>query len=239
MRFIILGMIAAGLLAACGGSSGGPRPQPGTGTAELFRFTPAHERELNNGHYVTPEACGQGTCYRVTYVPQDPGSPRITKGYKLARGAYHLVLSYEVRFADGFVPMLGGKLPGLASADKPDAGGGRPGGGDWSCRPMWGPDGSLQTYAYHAAMTGPYGDLGPTLAPLRVMDGRWHSVRLEVRVGHYCRLSVDGVRVSEQVPFIASAPADKLHFDTFFGGSDSRYTPPAPQMAWLAGIVVK
>ncbi len=148
-----------------------------------------------------------------------------------------LTLSYELRFAEGFDFMLGGKLPGLAGGSA-NTGGDKPNGSDgFSARMMWRPGGAVVQYVYHPDQSGVWGDDLPWDAgsPRVFRAGVWHSVRHELvlntpgRRDGVLRGFFDGERALERRGLrfrdVSSLTLDHFYFSTFFGGNTEEWGP--------------
>jgi hypothetical protein len=152
-------------------------------------------------------------------------------------------LQYMVEFERGFDFVKGGKLPGLCGGPKTITGGkdctGLEG---WSVRLMWRRDGRGQAYVYHAAKRRDYGDEFDFPDDARFPIGRPVNVRIRVTMNDVGQrngalqvwLSVsDGqpLRVVERTDLeftrAAAIGIDSILFNTFHGGNDKSWAPPA------------
>lgn len=178
--------------------------------------------------------CGsQGKCVRVAYKPDSRGSPRVTRNFALPP-ATEYTLTYRLQFEQGFEFVKGGKLPGLGPKE-PTTGCADTVPDGWSSRLMWRREGSAVIYLYHQDREERCGDDVEGEGQFSV--GVWHDVALHVRVNTpgkpdgFAELYLDGVSVSrrEGVVFRNSAgeatEIGSLMFHTFFGGSDSSWSP--------------
>jgi len=226
------------LVTGCGGDGPSTRPPPPP-SGKLFVFTDAHIKSLKNSQLVTPQTCDIGHCYKVRYIPTKTGSMHIGKDFLLSRKVMNATLSYKIRIPKDFQFTFGGKALGVRPEKASKAGAGKPPLGRWSARVMWSKWKGLRTYTYHQAMKGPFGDHGPRISEPVINDGKWHNVELKVSVGNYTRLKIDGVVVSEQVPFVTSSAIAKFSFTTFHGGNSLKYAPTKTQVLYFADIEVK
>ncbi len=172
---------------------------------------------------------------QANYQGNDEGSERITQDFTLRRPGTEFTLCYDVKFAEDFEFVKGGKLPGLGP-DKPVAGGDpiRPDG--WSVRMMWKSEGGLISYIYHQDQPGKYGD--GKKAEFNFERGRYHALTLQVTVNTSgdeadgrVAVYVDGEKVieHEQLKLRGTkrkeALIEKFLFSTFYGGSSSDWAP--------------
>lgn len=167
--------------------------------------------------------------------------------------AEDVTLSYEVRFADNFQPVKGGKLPGLYISKKGDhefkgASGGRRVKVNGSVRVMWRKDFAAEAYVYtpsgvtqdHAytsqsdmVSNGEYGDsLGRKT--LKLAPNTWNSVSVRVRMNTpgkadgIVAVTINGKTYSNNnVTWRKSqdVQVSALFFSTFFGGKEDYKTP--------------
>lgn len=179
------------------------------------------------------------------FVPSgaiDPGTmslrglPRGGAGFKsesLAIGSTHAVLSYKVRFPNGFDFVRGGKLPGLYGGVG-NSGGKIPDGTDgFSFRLMWGKNGAGEVYAYLPSSIK-YGT-GFFRGAFHFIPGVWHEVVQELQLNTpgladgFVRLWFDGRLVGEErallVRSVDSLKINGFFLDVFFGGNDDSWAP--------------
>lgn len=160
----------------------------------------------------------------------------------LPRPLLSATMSYDVYFAPGFDWAYGGKLPGFCGLDCPVGCStvGRDRG--WSTRVMWRRRGGMTTYAYYpdkprAIRCGEdwYWSSG-------VQAGRWHNVRLHVRVNTPGkadgvsrawldgRLVLDRGGVTYRYRHEDSYAITRAYITTYAGGSDvERFAPDHDQ----------
>jgi len=171
------------------------------------------------------------TWLRVTYPEGD-----VAKGFQFRTDEAprdRMYLQYDVRFADDFEWVQGGKLPGLSGGE--GATGGNPPDGEngWSVRFMWRADGKGSAYVYHPDQPKTYGE------HFR-LDNFWfqkgvQTIGLEVVMntpGEHdgiIRAWLDGVLVVEVTTMrfrdIPDLQIDQISFDTFFGGNTDDWAP--------------
>lgn len=174
----------------------------------------------------------------------------------LDRAYEHLVLTYRVKFGDGFNFVKGGKLPGLIGghfAGKPDSvvsGGSKPNGHDgWSARLMWRRRGEAVLYLYHPDQPGRYGEDLKWMVkgrPARFVPGRWHEVRTEIVLNKpgqgdgIVRAWLDGEPALERrdIRFrdTNKIGIDALYFSTFFGGDDATWSATRDEAIYFDGF---
>lgn len=204
---------------------------------------------------VRDEGVGGGRAVLAEYVGYDQGSERIGVTIPLGRGVLEATLCFDVRFAEGFQFVQGGKLNGLGPA-APITGGNpmRPEG--WSARMMWGRGGTLQTYLYCQNKEGQYGQ-SESSRSFRFTPGRYHSVTLHVKLNDppdqangFAHVYVDGTLEArhEGVQFRADDGRKTLiqnfMFSSFHGGHTPEWAPKTPdgkystETAWFDNLAV-
>lgn len=161
-------------------------------------------------------------------------------------------ISYQVRFAEGFDFVKGGKLPGLCGG-KANTGGHPPNGRDgFSARLMWRRDGRVVQYVYHPDQAGVWGDDLPWKVngkDCRFVPGQW------TRVDTWLKLNTPGRRDGQVKSWFNGAPAleadglrfrdvpelriDVLYFSTFFGGGEPDWAPSTDQSADFAQFQIR
>lgn len=173
---------------------------------------------------------------RAEYVGGPKGSARMVLRAKLDEPDEAYTLCYDVRFAEDFQFVRGGKLHGLGPAS-PITGGRPMQPGGWSARVMFEDEGRLRSYVYHQDKEGKYGD-GVGSGKVMFERGVWHAVSLSVKLNSapdkadgLVRIFVDGkpVVVHGGLRFRARAGQDTLIgrflFSTFHGGHDPSWAP--------------
>jgi hypothetical protein len=153
---------------------------------------------------------------------------------------------YWVRFPADFEFVRGGKLPGLCGG-RCNAGGKKPKDGEgFSSRLMWRSAGKLILYLYHMDQPGKYGevfDLG-----LDAQPGVWYKIgqrvtlntpkrrdgAVEVWVNDRPALKRQGLRLRAK----NDVKIDKFLVETFFGGDDLSWAPPADTYVDFDGLRV-
>jgi hypothetical protein len=209
----------------------------GQGTPSILR-----EEGAGNAKYVSAE---EGV--RITF----PKGAVAKKGDQVSGYTFHSAikpaqeetkLCYKVKFDKDFEWTKGGKLPGLCGGTKDGkniVGGGEPSSEGFSMRPMWRPDGVLESYFYHSgkwtSKDTQHGDrmAGP---PNTVTRDKWQEVCMEVKMNMpgvsngIMKISVDGKQVANRTDMMwrkegKNFAVDRLCFETFYGGSDSSYAP--------------
>lgn len=180
---------------------------------------------------------GGGRALQAAYVGGPMGSERLVNHMPLGQRGLEYTLNYDVKFADDFQFVGGGKLHGLGP-DKPVTGGDpiRPDG--WSARVMWREKGRVELYTYHQDQKDKYGDHGEVVRETFFAPGCYYAVSLHVRVNSegdrtdgFIRLYIDGVLVEqhEKLRLRGTDEADTLIsgflFSTFHGGNDSGWAP--------------
>ncbi len=177
-----------------------------------------------------------GDAIRVDYAGYERGSRRVVLQHPLPRAAEEMTLCYNVRFAEDFQFVRGGKLHGLGPANRIT--GGRPMRPDgWSARVMFRAGGSLHTYLYTQDKNSKWG-VGRKAEGFRFEKGRWYAVSIHVRLNSaaekadgFTHVYVDGRRVIEHndVRFRGRLdPATRISqalFSTFHGGNKPAWSP--------------
>ena len=175
-------------------------------------------------------------------------------GMELPETYDELYLSYDIKFADDFDFVLGGKLPGLCGANSDNAltegcntGGGIPSGFDgWSARSMWRADGELENYMYHAGQQNFYAD--SLLWNVRAQRGTWHRIQHRVVLNTVgasdgiIEAWLDGQRVlsNNRMEYrkTESVGINLFYFSTFFGGNDPSWAPQTDQILYFDNFVI-
>ncbi len=166
-------------------------------------------------------------------------------GMKLPETYEELYVAYDIRFAEGFDFVKGGKLPGLCGSDINQApntgcntGGGYPSGYDgWSARGMWREDGILENYVYHASQRNFYGD--DEFWDVSATPGVWHRVQHRVvlntpgQKNGILEAWFDGTKVLSlknlEYRKTNTIGINLFYFSTFFGGNDASWAPSTDQ----------
>lgn len=147
-------------------------------------------------------------------------------------------LRYQVRFAEGFDFVRGGKLPGLYGGDGPSGGDRADGENGFSMRFMWREDGQGELYEYVVNQDEDYGaSVGRGL--WRFPTGRWVSIEQEVVLNHperddgIVRVWIDGEPVLEQRNIVYRTSDEVgvsgVMFSSFFGGHGEGWRTPRDQ----------
>lgn len=202
------------------------------------------------------QGVGGGRALEAAYVGGPMGSKRLVYSFPLGQRGAEYTLNYDVKFAQDFQFVGGGKLHGLSN-DKPVTGGDpiRPDG--WSARVMWREKGRAELYTYHQDQKDKYGDHGAVVRQTYFAPGRYYAVSLHVRVNSaadkadgFVRLYVDGVLIERHEALrLRGADGDdtlisKFLFSTFHGGNDPGWAPKnadggyATVRAWFDNIAV-
>ena len=172
---------------------------------------------------------------RIRYVPTDLGSKRVVKNFKLSTPVTSATLSFDLKLHSQFEFVRGGKLHGLGGGTattgcKPiDPNG-------WSVRMMWRPAGNPVLYLYHQDRVNRCGDDVETLTDFTFERGRWYRIAIYVKLNSaiasgdgVASLYIDGVKQAERTGLNLTGNMDevidKFLFSTFYGGSDSSWSP--------------
>ncbi|MFN5655466.1 MAG: polysaccharide lyase, partial [Verrucomicrobiota bacterium] len=150
-------------------------------------------------------------------------------------GRDEVVLAYVVRFSADFDWR---RCPAACRPGKTTGGRRADGLNGFSVRPMWRADGRMEAYAYHAGQTKDYGDSLSLPKDFRLQRDRDIQISLRVRMNHPER--ADGLLVLKVTSGDTTAEvtshkmlwrktqtikADKLLFESFYGGSDLSWAP--------------
>lgn len=185
---------------------------------------------------------------RLRMRPASYGSPRINCTIPIPGGHSEVWLQYKVFAEPGWVPVRGGKLPGL-SGGAGNTGGKPPRSGEgFSARNMWTTGGRLVQYTYHAGQSGRYGDhFAYDGAALQA--GRWHTVTHRVQLNDRGRSNgvidayFDGRQVLHRTGLVLRGPGhnfsvDKFLLTGFYGGSGRSWAPPRTTYLRFDDVVV-
>jgi hypothetical protein len=165
---------------------------------------------------------------------------------RLSEKQNHAIISYNVKFEEGFDFVKGGKLPGLIGGHQHGKPGStvtgcyKPDGSDgWSARMMWRRGGAAVQYLYHMHQKGKCGDDLAWMIdgkPVTFTPGKWHRVKTEITLNDVgsqngsIRSWFDGKLALDvnNVEFRSTEDIgiDTLYFSTFFGGSGKKWAPP-------------
>ena len=173
-----------------------------------------------------------GKIMKAVYRPDSRGSPRLTSRMSFD-GVESATLSFDFKLHSQFEFVKGGKMHGLAGGSATtgckdvDPKG-------WSVRMMWRREGEVEAYVYHQNRENRCGDSYKSNFKLR--RGTWYRVDLQVRMNTgrniadgRVRLYIDGKKLIEVNDLILtgdeSVQIDKMLFSTFYGGSDSTWSP--------------
>jgi hypothetical protein len=185
---------------------------------------------------------------RASYPPSSEGSPRLVKRSSLTQSVSTATLSFDMKLHSQFEFVKGGKLHGLG-------GGTGTTGGDsidpngWSVRMMWRANGVPELYIYHQDRKGTYGDRFPATTGFKFGKGTWYRIDIQVQMNSAvgakdgrASLFIDGVRQAEATNLNltgnSSVQIDQFQFSTFYGGSDSSWSPSKTQYCYFDNFVV-
>lgn len=218
--------------------------------------TPIWHLGLNEGRVQVVQDAEKGKAIEVLFPANEFGGGGATAflndlafGVGFERSFEELYVSYDVKFADDFEFVRGGKLPGLCGynntqspTDGCNTGGGFPTGYDgWSARGMWREEGILENYMYHADQFYQYGD--DEVWGVKAQPGTWHRIQHRVvmnTVGEANGLVeawFDGVKVLSSNTMLYRKTADiginLFYFSTFYGGADPSWAPNSDQYIYF------
>ena len=214
--------------------------------------TPLWHLGFDQGRASIVEEQGRGNSLRITYPAGEFGAAGASAflsdlefAVDLPANFEELYISYDVKFAEGFEFVRGGKLPGLCGYDITrtpgtgcNTGGGFPDGFDgWSARGMWREGGEMENYVYHSSQESFYGD--DEFWGMKARPGQWHQIQHRVvlnTVGEADGLLeawFDGQKVLNETDFVYRKTSDiginLFYFSTFFGGNDPSWAPATDQ----------
>lgn len=193
-----------------------------------------------NAMQVTYPAGGYGAAGASAFLSDVQFGMQLPKTYE------ELYIAYDIRFAQGFDFVRGGKLPGLCGSDVNlapntgcNTGGGYPSGYDgWSARGMWREDGILENYVYHASQRNFYGN--DEFWNVSATPGVWHRVQHRVVLNTpglkngILEAWFDGTKVLSlqnlEYRKTNTIGINLFYFSTFFGGNDASWAPSTDQI---------
>lgn len=154
-------------------------------------------------------------------------------------------LRYQVRFAEDFDFVQGGKLPGLYGGEAPSGGTRADGDNGFSMRFMWREQGQGELYEYVVNQDEDYGaSVGRGL--WHFPAGRWVTIEQEIVLNDpdsdngIARVWIDGEPVLEQHGIVYrtsdTVTIDGLMFSSFFGGHGEGWRTPRDQYADFTGF---
>jgi len=161
-------------------------------------------------------------------------------------------ISYEVKFADGFDFVKGGKLPGLCGGHgrariRPQAD------DKLSARIMWRKDGRVVSYVYHPDQKEDYGDdfqwNSTKIEPLHFKPNKWEKVRFTVKLNSPRQYDGSIIGYFNNIEALKKTDfrfrdsndlkIDKLCFNTFFGGNDKSWSPEKEQRLFIRSLIIE
>ncbi|MEZ5449951.1 MAG: hypothetical protein R3E95_15900 [Thiolinea sp.] len=166
---------------------------------------------------------------------------------KLGADLESIYYSYWVKFPENFDFVLGGKLPGVGSAEG-GTGGGKPNGRDgWSVRAMWEGHGKLGQYVYHMDQPKHFGDFMPWETP-EIERGQWYQVKTFVRLNTPGKrdgiirtwLNNQQVLYRQDLAFrsVPDVKIERFLFSAFYGGSGPQWAPSQDMVLYLDDFVI-
>ena len=188
-----------------------------------------------------------GSILKTSYPPAEKGSPRITQNFDLDEQVSSATLSFDLKLHSQFEFVKGGKMHGLGGGTRttgcdpidPDG---------WSVRLTWKDEGAPQVYVYHQDRANRCGD-GFRADSFKFQRGEWYRVDLQVKMNSgpdefdgATYLYINGQQVVEKTGLRLSGNAnveiDKFAFSTFYGGSDSTWSPSKTTHIYWDNFVV-
>lgn len=164
------------------------------------------------------------------------------------------IISYKVKFQNGFDWAIGGKIPGLGGG-KVYAGGEDPSAGDgWSFRPVWHQYSNvnngnpfLAPYAYYVDQPGTYGN--EFSKRYTITDNTWYTVWIRVKMNTgsssngIIHMKVNNSTVYYDGSFRwvtqnSGREIDELMWDIFRGGAGSAYESSVDNYIYFDNFVI-
>ncbi len=191
---------------------------------------------------------GGSSCLSFRYVPASNGSRRIE--FPMPVGpADDLWLSYDLWLDEGWEPVRGGKLPGLAGGTSASGGNGGDGVVGFSARLMWGSDNALSVYAYYPDRPGTYGEWIGLGGGSTMSTGRWITITQHLWMNSApdvadggVQMFVNGAKLLDRGNMRWRATMglniDTLYFSTFYGGNDPSWAPVGTNSACIDNVRV-
>ncbi|MEE9339640.1 MAG: hypothetical protein V3U87_16320 [Methylococcaceae bacterium] len=148
-----------------------------------------------------------------------------------------LYISYKVRFAKGFNPVKGGKLPGMWGGTGNGGGKKSTGYDGWSARMMWRARTVALFYVYHADMKNTWGDDSVWGKDETILFPANEWVQVEQRIVMNSPGDKNGIlqgwyngvleldKRNMRYRHVNSFAIDGFYFSTFFGGEGSQWAP--------------
>lgn len=184
---------------------------------------------------VEGEGVGGSFALKTAYVGYEQGSKRHVLLYTLPERGTEYTLNYDVKFAEDFQFVRGGKLHGLGP-DSPIAGGKemRPDG--WSARVVFTGNEEVRTYLYCQNKKGKYG-VSRRGKDFKLERGKYYAISLHVRLNDpdkdngFAHIYINGDQIiqHDKVQFRGiggdNTLISKFLFSTFHGGHTPECAP--------------
>lgn len=217
---------------------------------ENFESAPAGSNWFSNRLYFQNYTTNgiQGKIVQAIYVPTSQGSERIGHYFSLNQSVSSATLSFDVKLHTEFEFVRGGKMHGLGGGSvttgcdpiSPDG---------WSVRMMWREEGVPILYIYHQDRVSECGDLFYPVNDFKFSRGHWYRVEIYVQMNSgigtadgRASLYIDGERLVDvtNLNFSGnnSVQIDRFLFSTFYGGSDSSWSPSKNTFAYFDNFTV-
>lgn len=192
-----------------------------------------------------------GHILQATYIPSSQGSERILQDYRL-KPVDSATLSFDVKFHSQFEFARGGKMFGLLGG-KGTAGCQPVDRDGWSVRMMWVAGGTPTLYIYHQDRTSECGSYFYPSTKFQFEKGRWYRVEIYVKVNERpgtgdgeAQLYVNGDQLIDVKGlnlngrrWPRNVRVDRFAFHTFYGGSDSTWSPSKQTYAYFDNFTVQ
>ena len=189
-----------------------------------------------------------GKILKMQYVSTDKGTQYVQKKFYLNREVNEATLSFDVKLHSQFEFVRGGKMHGLAGGNattgcKPiDPNG-------WSVRMVWRSVGRPVLYVYHQDRANRCGDDIEDVTGFAFERGKWYRVDLHVKINSgigsadgIAALYINGIKRAERTDLNLtgnlSKKIDNFLFSTFYGGSDSTWSPSKTTYAYYDNFTV-
>ena len=182
------------------------------------------------------EGVDDGNALEVTYEGNDGGSTGIVRMHPLDTRMSEATLCYDVKFPEDFQFVRGGKLHGLAPADRVTGGADRRPDG-WSARVNFTGNDSVRTYVYDQSEGSTYGVSQSPDNDFTFTRDQYHAISLHITLNDpdeangSVHIYVDGERVVThdglRIRGVDSEETliQSVHVSTFHGGSGPSWAP--------------
>jgi hypothetical protein len=178
---------------------------------------------------------------KASYIPDNRGSPRLTKDSKLNKNVTTATLSYDLKLnknANGtdFEFVKGGKLHGLGGGTATTGCEENIEPNGWSVRLMWRANGVPNLYVYHQGRKANDCGADYPAVSFSLKTNDWYRIDLQVKMNSDAALNngaatlyIDGIKRAEATNLRLTGDntvqIDKFLFSTFYGGNNGDWAP--------------